>query len=98
LDQAGRPAGDATPDGRALPDTAPPAADEAAAQLSGASAAALAALCAAEAEATRAAVLKARSSCSLCRDREPSSRHILCWYPLAADYQGACGMTWTERP
>ncbi len=60
LDQAGRPVDEAAPDGRALPDATAPAADETAAQLSGPSAAALAALRTAEAEATRAAVLKAR--------------------------------------
>ena len=61
LDQAGRHAGEAAPGGQTLPDSTAPAADGAAAQLSGASASALAALRAAEAEATRAAVLKARA-------------------------------------
>ena len=56
LDQAGQSAGKMPPDGQIVPGTTATSA-----QLSGASAAALAALWAAEAEATRAAVLKARS-------------------------------------
>ena len=69
LEQADRTGSEAAPNTGSLPDAGMPAAEEPAAALSSASAAALAALRLAEAEATRAAILKARFRCAIMLSR-----------------------------